>query len=240
MHTKNTASKQPRPFPNLAASALVNGITLHVFRTGVRRTGVFAGGRDAYGFLHHLMGGLHDFTVTACFGERLRLDQGTCFELDLGRDLSEDEFLLLRDRLLAQLQGFTLPTKLPTDLYAWLTINVPRDDKDLLPAAAALLAENKVNLSSFRFDRLEFRPEEFCVALQARMELPLGLDHVFLEEQFRQLLPADAFMPPLELSQDSPRLRLGAQRVNALCNEREVHLNSSPACQLLEGMKNHV
>jgi hypothetical protein len=207
--TSCTATKQsPEVFPNLPLTDCGNGLTLQMFRTGPNRMGVFLGGRDGYGLLHLMTSALKGLKVRACFGERLHDDQGTFFEIELDeRLLTEEELFRLRDKLLACLQNFTRPEELPRDLYAWLKLAVYRDDEDLLPSVATLLADNKVSLSSLRFDRRQFSAETVRLDLSARAELPVGLDPLFLEKGLRLLLPSGNVMPLLEVSQDSPRFK---------------------------------
>jgi hypothetical protein len=205
-----TATRQPKS-PGSALTGGGSGLTLDVFRAGPKRLGVFASGATACGTVHHLMGGLNDYTVVSGLGERLKCVQGTCFEMklemELDEPLSDEDFLLLQKRLLARLQGFVLPEELPRDLYAWVEVEAPRDAKELLPSFAAVCANNRVSLSSFRFDRLQWGEAAVHTKLTARLELPVGLDELFLERELRQHLPADVHMSPLDVSKDSPRYK---------------------------------
>jgi hypothetical protein len=202
---QNQSSRFSR-FSPLTQDIRLNPLTVQVFRTAPKRMGAFAGGPDGPGILHHVVSGFPKCKVVACFGERLHFDQGTVLEFELDRNLSDKQFFQLRDQFLARLKNF-VPQKMPEyDLYAWLRIDVPHDHRNMLLSFTKLLVDEQVNLSSFRFDRLPFK-KAVRLAMNGRLELRVGQDYMEFERKIRSLLPKGSFMPPLELSKDSPRFK---------------------------------
>lgn len=161
------------------------------------KLGVFVGGPDGPCILRQmaLLLQQHGLDVVACHGERLQSLQGTCFEIALRRALTAGGLLRLQKELADELAAFEPPAPFLPAERALLEVNRPRDDKELLFAAAKVLGDHQVNLAFFRFDRYRALRGPSCgsrlpvlaqkAKLSARLELPQGLPLARLKQRLR-------------------------------------------------------
>ena len=164
-----------------ATRQLLGTLTVHA---GPDRLTVSFEGFDRPGVLAFLLGLLvaAGVDVEACHGERLKVTQGSYFEL------THTPANAARVRaLVAALRTSPPPFRpgplRPFDRVVDLRLSVPQDGTGLLLPLAELLADSGVNIRFFRADRDEFGgPEAGAgeplpeVRVLARLELPRGLD----------------------------------------------------------------